>query len=31
MFTYYKHAGALPTDCDIEAMIDEMRPWYDNY
>ena len=31
MFTYYKNAGALPADCDIEAMIGEMRPWYDNY
>ncbi|MDY4846292.1 MAG: AAA family ATPase, partial [Parabacteroides sp.] len=31
MFTYYKHAGTLPADCDIEAMIEEMRPWYDNY
>ena len=31
MFTYYKSAGTLPADCDIEAMIEEMRPWYDNY
>ena len=31
MFTYYKNAGRLPADCDIEAMIEEMRPWYDNY
>ena len=31
MFIYYKKAGSLPADCDIEAMIDEMRPWYDNY
>ena len=31
MFTYYKNAGHLPADCDIEAMIEEMRPWYDNY
>ena len=21
----------LPADCDIEAMITEMKPWYDNY
>ena len=21
----------MPADCDIEAMIEEMRPWYDNY
>ena len=31
MFTYYKEAGQLPADCDIEAMIEEMKPWYDNY
>ena len=31
MFTYYKGVGMLPGDCDIEAMIEEMRPWYDNY
>ena len=31
MFFYYKEVGMLPADCDIEAMITEMRPWYDNY
>ena len=31
MFTYYKEVGMLPADCDIEAMITEMKPWYDNY
>ena len=31
MFTYYKNAGTLPATCNIEAMIEEMRPWYDNY
>ena len=31
MFTYYKEAGRLPEDCDVEAMIAEMKPWYDNY
>ena len=31
MFTYYKEVGQLPADCDIEAMITEMKPWYDNY
>ena len=31
MFTYYKEVGMLPADCDIEAMIAEMKPWYDNY
>ena len=29
MFRYYKDAGWLKGD--IEAMLDEMRPWYDNY
>ena len=31
MFAYYKEGGRLPADCDIEAMIAEMKPWYDNY
>ena len=31
MFTYYKRAGSLSADCDIEEMIADMRPWYDNY
>ena len=31
MFTYYKEAGQLPAESDIEAMITEMKPWYDNY
>ena len=31
MFTYYKEAGGIPATSDIEAMIDEMKPWYDNY
>ena len=31
MFTYYKEVGQLPAGCDIEAMITEMKPWYDNY
>lgn len=31
MYTYYKEVGKLPADCDIEAMITEMKPWYDNY
>ena len=29
MFRYYKDAGWLKGD--IDAMLDEMRPWYDNY
>lgn len=31
MLQYYKDAGQLPADVDIEAMIREMKPWYDNY
>ena len=31
MFIYYKGVGMLPADSDVEAMIEEMRPWYDNY
>ena len=31
MFTYYKEVGCIPATSDIEAMIDEMKPWYDNY
>ena len=31
MFTYYQQAGKISADCDIEAIIREMKPWYDNY
>ena len=31
MLQYYKDAGQLPADADIEAMMLEMKPWYDNY
>ena len=31
MFTYYKNMGKIPADSDIEAIINEMKPWYDNY
>ena len=31
LFSYYKASGAIRPDCDIEAVIDEMKPWYDNY
>lgn len=31
MFKYYKSVGMLPADSDINAMIEEMKPWYDNY
>ena len=31
MFTYYKNVGRIPADSDVEAIIQEMKPWYDNY
>ena len=31
MFAYYKEVGGIPATSDVEAMIDEMKPWYDNY
>ena len=31
MLQYYKDAGQLPGNADIEVMIAEMKPWYDNY
>ena len=31
MFAYYKEVGGIPATSNIEVMIDEMKPWYDNY
>lgn len=31
MLHYYKDAGLLPVCVDIENMIADMKPWYDNY
>ena len=31
LFAYYQEHGRIPADRDIEAIIDEMKPWYDNY
>ena len=31
MFTYYKNMGKIPADSDVEKIIKEMKPWYDNY
>ena len=28
MFTRYRDAGQIPADSDIEAMIEEIKPWY---
>ena len=31
MFTYYKEHQLLPADSDIDAIVEDMKPWYDNY
>ena len=31
MFTYYKEHGSIPVDSDIDAIVNDMKPWYDNY
>lgn len=31
MFTYYKEHGSIPVDSDIDAIVNNMKPWYDNY
>ena len=31
MFTYYKDNGQIRPDADVEAVIGDMKPWYDNY
>ena len=31
MITYYKDNGCIPADSDVNAMIEDMKPWYDNY
>ena len=31
MFEYYKENGGIRQDCDVETVIEEMKPWYDNY
>ncbi len=31
LFTYYKEHNLIRQDADIEAIIKEMKPWYDNY
>ena len=31
MFTYYKDNGLIRPDADIEDIIEDMKPWYDNY
>ena len=31
MFEYFKSARKVRPDCDVESVIAEMKPWYDNY
>lgn len=31
MFNYYKEHGSIPADGDIDAIVNDMKPWYDNY
>ena len=31
IFTYYKEKGEIPADSNIDTIIEEMKPWYDNY
>ena len=31
MFEYFKSFGKVRSDCDVETVIAEMKPWYDNY
>lgn len=31
MFTYYKEHGSIPAGSDIDAIVNDMKPWYDNY
>ena len=31
IFTYYRDHGFIRPDTDVEAIIEDMRPWYDNY
>lgn len=30
-FNYYKSTGEIRQDCDVDAVVKEMKPWYDNY
>ena len=31
MLLYYKEVGMLPAESDVEVMLTETKPWYDNY
>ncbi len=30
-FNYYKKVGKLAADLDVDKVVNEMKPWYDNY
>ena len=31
MVGYYQSEGALPADVSVDGLLEEMKPWYDNY
>lgn len=31
MFNYYKQTGEISNNADVEAIVNDMKPWYDNY
>ena len=31
IFSYYQQVGKISAESDIEAIINDMKPWYDNY
>ena len=31
MVSYYKNEGALPQDVTVDALVEMMKPWYDDY
>ena len=31
LFSYYKSTGEIRQDCDVDSVVKEMKPWYDNY
>ena len=31
MTAYYREAGVLPSDVSVDGLLEEMKPWYDNY
>ena len=31
MFNYYKEKGEIAANANIDDIVNEMKPWYDNY